>query len=184
MGPVPAPEWAAHTPPTFGVFPTRLPSVEKSSLTRMVDEGAVAGAGTGAGAGAGTGAGAGAGAVAGAGGGAVVGSGGGAVVEGGGGAVVEGGGGEGEGGGGEGGGGGGGAAAAGGGAGGHTSAKVAATMRLRIEKAQGGVAVDCRNATALIVYVVVAAAAVRMLVEFSEVGLTQSEHLSVTVSKL
>jgi hypothetical protein len=57
-------------------------------------------------------------------------------------------------------------------------------MRLRIEKVQGGVALDCRKATALIVYVVVAAAAVRMLVEASEVGLTQSEHLSVTVSKL
>jgi hypothetical protein len=39
-GPEPAPSaWAAHTPPTSGVDPTRLPSVEKSSLTRMVDEG-------------------------------------------------------------------------------------------------------------------------------------------------
>jgi hydrogenase maturation factor HypF (carbamoyltransferase family) len=64
------------------------------------------------------------------------------------------------------------------------SQKVVATMRLRIERVQGGVAVDCRNATALIEYVVVPAEAVMMLVEFSEVGLTQSEHLSATVSKL
>ena len=95
------------------------------------------------------------------------------------------GGGEGEGGGGEGGSGGGGAAAAaGGGGGGRTSAKVVATMRLRIERIQGGVAPDCRKAIPLGAYVVVAAAAVRMRVEASEVGLTQSEHLSVTVSKL
>jgi len=33
------PEWVVHTPPTSGVDPTRLPSVEKSSLTRMVDTG-------------------------------------------------------------------------------------------------------------------------------------------------
>jgi hypothetical protein len=57
-------------------------------------------------------------------------------------------------------------------------------MRLRIERVQGGVAVPCRKATALIVYVGFAAAAVRMLVEACEVGLTQSAHLSVTVSKL
>ena len=57
-------------------------------------------------------------------------------------------------------------------------------MRLRIERVQEGVALDCRKATALIVCVRVAAAAVVMLGEFSEVGLTQSEHLSVTVSKL
>ena len=58
-------------------------------------------------------------------------------------------------------------------------------MRLRIEKFQYSVApFACRKAIALIEYVVVAAAAVRMRVEASEVGLTQSEHLSVTVSKL
>ena len=57
-------------------------------------------------------------------------------------------------------------------------------MRFRIERFQGGVAVDCRKATALIEYVVVPDAFVRMRVEASEVGLTQSEHLSVTVSKL
>ena len=55
---------------------------------------------------------------------------------------------------------------------------------MRIERIQGGVALLCRKATPLIEYVVVAAAAVRMRVEVSEVGLTQSEHLSVTVSKL
>jgi hypothetical protein len=37
IGPEPAPEWAVHTPPpTSGVDPTRLPLIEKSSLTRMV----------------------------------------------------------------------------------------------------------------------------------------------------
>jgi hypothetical protein len=106
------------------------------------------------------------------------------VGGGGGGGGDEGGGGEGEGGGGEGGSGGGSAAAAAGGGGGHTSAKVVATMRLRIERVQGGVAVACRKAIPLIAYVVVAAAAVRMRVEASEVGLTQSEHVSATVSKL
>ena len=54
-------------------------------------------------------------------------------------------------------------------------------MRLRTERVQGGVALACRKATALIAYVVVAAAAVRMLVEFSEVGLTQSEHFLVAM---
>ena len=67
---------------------------------------------------------------------------------------------------------------------GVASQKVVATMRLRTERVQGGVALACRKATALIAYVVVAAAAVRMLVEACEVGLTQSAHLSVTVSKL
>jgi hypothetical protein len=57
-------------------------------------------------------------------------------------------------------------------------------MRLRIERVQGGVAVACRKAIPLIAYVVVAAAAVRMRVEASEVGLTQSEHLSSVVLKL
>jgi hypothetical protein len=81
----------------------------------------------------------------------------------------------------------GGAAAAGGGGGGgdaFASPKVVATMRLRIERVQGGAAVDCRKATALIEVIEVAAAAVRMLVEVSEVGLTQSEHLSMRVLKL
>ncbi len=57
-------------------------------------------------------------------------------------------------------------------------------MRLRIEMAQGGVEFVCRNATALIVGSPVMGLAVMMRVEASEVGLTQSEHLSVTVSKL
>ena len=102
----------------------------------------------------------------------------------------DGGGGDGEGGGGEGAGAGAGAVAgAGGGAvvgsgGARTSAKVVATMRLRIERVQGGVALACRNATALIVVVAVAVPDDRMLEELSEVGLTQREHLSVTVSKL
>jgi len=90
---------------------------------------------------------------------------------------------EGGGGGGEGGSGGGSAAAAGGG-GGRTSAKVVATMRLRIERVQDGVALACRKAIALTVVVAAAVPDDRMLVETSEVGLTQSEHLSVTVSKL
>ena len=62
--------------------------------------------------------------------------------------------------------------------------KVVATMRLRIERVQDGVALACRKAIALIEYVVVAAAAVRMRVEASEVVLTQSEHLSSVVLKL
>jgi hypothetical protein len=70
----------------------------------------------------------------------------------------------------------------GGGGGGHASAKVVETMRLRIEMAQGGVEFVCRNATALIS--ASTALSVMMRVEASEVGLTQSEHLSVTVSKL
>ena len=57
-------------------------------------------------------------------------------------------------------------------------------MRLRIERVQGGVAAACRNATALTVVAAAAVPDVRMLVEASEAGLTQSEHLSVTVSKL
>ena len=55
---------------------------------------------------------------------------------------------------------------------------------MRIERVQGGVAVACRKAIALIVVVAAAVPDDRMLVEASEVGLTQSEHLSVTVSKL
>ena len=57
-------------------------------------------------------------------------------------------------------------------------------MRLRIERVQGGVEFVCRKATALIVGSPATAFAVMMRVEASEVGLTQSEHLSVTVSKL
>ena len=46
IGPEPAPEWAVHTPPpTFGVDPTRLPLVEKSSLTRTVADAADGGGG-------------------------------------------------------------------------------------------------------------------------------------------
>jgi hypothetical protein len=86
----------------------------------------------------------------------------------------EGGGGEGEGGGGEGG--------AGGGGGGHASAKVVATMRLRIERVQGGVEFVCRKATALIVVSAARTFTVMMRVEASEVGLTQTEHLRITVS--
>eukprot|EP00900_Chrysochromulina_parva_P015980 jgi/Chrpa1/24383/Chrysochromulina_OHIO_Genome00023676-RA len=86
----------------------------------------------------------------------------------------EGGGGEGEGGGGEGG--------AEGGYGGHASAKVAATMRLRIERVQGGVALACRNATALIVVSAATVFTVMMRVEASEVGLTQTEHLRIALS--
>jgi hypothetical protein len=51
-------------------------------------------------------------------------------------------------------------------------------MRLRIERAQEGDALSCRKQNALIVYVL-AVAAVVMLVEISEVGLTQSEHFLV-----
>ena len=60
-----------------------------------------------------------------------------------------------------------------------------ATARLRIERVQGGVALACRKATALIVgSPVTPPAFVMMRVEASEVGLTQSEHLSVVVLKL
>ena len=57
-------------------------------------------------------------------------------------------------------------------------------MRLRIERVQGGVEFVCRNATALIVGSPATAFAVMMRVEASEVGLTQSEHLSLMVLKL
>jgi len=56
-------------------------------------------------------------------------------------------------------------------------------MRLRIERVQGGVALDCRKATALIVVSAARGLAVMMRVEASDVGLTQSEHLRITVSK-
>ena len=62
--------------------------------------------------------------------------------------------------------------------------KVVATARLLIERVQGGVEFVCRKATALIVVSAAAAFAVMMRVEASEVGLTQSEHLSVVVLKL
>ena len=65
------------------------------------------------------------------------------------------------------------------------SQKLVATARLRIERVQGGVALACRKATALIVgSPATAPAFVMMRVEASEEGLTQSEHLSVVVSKL
>jgi hypothetical protein len=70
----------------------------------------------------------------------------------------------------------------GGGYGGHASAKVVATMRLRIERVQGGVEFVCRKATALIVVSAATTFAVMMRVEASEVGLTQTEHLRITVS--
>ena len=57
-------------------------------------------------------------------------------------------------------------------------------MRLRIERVQGGVEFVCRKATALIVVSAASGLVNMMRVEASEVGLTQSEHLSVTVSKL
>ena len=55
---------------------------------------------------------------------------------------------------------------------------------MRIERVQGGVAVDCRNAMPLTVPTAVYVPDDRMLVEASEVGLTQSEHLSMKVLKL
>jgi hypothetical protein len=55
---------------------------------------------------------------------------------------------------------------------------------LPIERVQDGVALACRNAIPLTVVVAEVASADRMRVEASEAGLTQSEHLSVTVSKL
>ena len=55
-------------------------------------------------------------------------------------------------------------------------------MRLRIEMVQGGVALACRKATALIVVSAVTLPAVMMRVEASEVGLTHTEHLRITVS--
>ena len=67
--------------------------------------------------------------------------------------------------------------------GGHASAKLVATMRLRIERVQGGVEFVCRKATALIV-VSATDGLLMMREEASEVGLTQSEHLSVVVLKL
>jgi hypothetical protein len=72
----------------------------------------------------------------------------------------------------------------GGGGGRHASAKEVETMRLRIEMAQGGVEFVCRKATALIVVSAATEFTVMMRMEASEVGLTQTEHLSVTVSKL
>ena len=70
----------------------------------------------------------------------------------------------------------------GGGGGGHASAKVVETMRLRIERVQGGVALACRNATALIVVSAATVFDVMMRVEASEVGLTQTEHLRIALS--
>jgi hypothetical protein len=53
-------------------------------------------------------------------------------------------------------------------------------MRLRTERVQGGVALDCRKAIRSI-EVLVAVVGVRMLVEACEVGLTQSEHFLVAM---
>ena len=55
-------------------------------------------------------------------------------------------------------------------------------MRLRIERVQGGVALACRNATALIVVSAASGLVSMMRVEASEVGLTQTEHLRITLS--
>ena len=49
------PVWVAQLPPTSGVDPTRLPVVEKSSLTRMVGKGGGGGEGEGEGGGGGAG---------------------------------------------------------------------------------------------------------------------------------
>ena len=57
-------------------------------------------------------------------------------------------------------------------------------MRLRIERVQGGAALACRKAMLLTVVEAEAARADRMLGEASEVGLTQSVHLSSMVLKL
>ena len=62
--------------------------------------------------------------------------------------------------------------------------KVVATVRLLIERVQGGVEFVCRKATALIVVSAATVFVVIMRVEASEVGLTQSEHLSLVVLKL
>jgi hypothetical protein len=51
---------------------------------------------------------------------------------------------------------------------------------LRIERVQGGIGVACRKAIRSI-EVLVATPDDRMLVEASEVGLTQSEHLLVAM---
>ena len=72
----------------------------------------------------------------------------------------------------------------GGGGDAFASVKVVATMRLRIERAQGGAATACRKAKELTVVEAEAARADRMLGEASEVGLTQSVHLSSVVLKL
>ena len=72
----------------------------------------------------------------------------------------------------------------GGGGDAFASLKVVATTRLRIERVQGGVALACRKAMALTVATAVYMPSDVMLGEASEVGSTQSEHLSVTVLKL
>jgi hypothetical protein len=54
-------------------------------------------------------------------------------------------------------------------------------MRVRIERVQGGVAVPCRKAIRSIEVLVAVVVGVRMLVEASEVGLTQSEHFLVAM---
>ena len=72
----------------------------------------------------------------------------------------------------------------GGGGDAFASLKVVATMRLRIERAQGGVAAACRKAILFIEVLVAVVVGVRMLVEASEVGLTQSEHVLVVAPTL
>ena len=71
----------------------------------------------------------------------------------------------------------------GGGGDAFASLKVVATMRLRIERAQGGVAAACRKAILFIDEGVVPPEAVSKL-GVSEVGLTQSEHVLVVAPTL
>ena len=60
--------------------------------------------------------------------------------------------------------------------------KVAATMRLLIERVQGGVAVACRKTIFLTVVLPLEAVPEdMMLVDVSEVELTQSEHFFVAM---
>ena len=55
-------------------------------------------------------------------------------------------------------------------------------MRLRIERVQEGVALACRKAILFIEVLVAVVVVVRMLVEASEVRLTQSEHFLVAMT--
>ena len=68
-----------------------------------------------------------------------------------------------------------------------TSQKVVATMRLRIERVQGGVALlgVCRKANLLTVggaLATLSGESVDVIFEISEMGLTQSEHFFELVS--
>ena len=69
----------------------------------------------------------------------------------------------------------------GGGGDAFASLKVVATMRLRIERAQGGVAAACRKAILFIDEVPPEAVS---KLGVSEVGLTQSEHVLVVAPTL